>query len=202
MPVLEAIVDAVFPARCPLCSRFASGAAGLCAPCRSALGAGRAAGDVLALSGYLGDLDAAVRALKFGGRRELARPLGRMLAEGARVAGWTAGVVVPVPLHQARLAERGFNQAALIAAAAARDLRVPLRDLLERTRDTRHQPGSSRAERAANVQGAFRCRARLSGEEVLLVDDVYTTGATARECAAALRAAGAGRVRVAVIARA
>jgi ComF family protein len=138
--------------------------------------------------------------MKYGGRPGLAEALGRRMADEAatRLGGATFDLVVPVPLSRARLRERGFNQAALLAAAIAARAGVPL-DVrsLRRTRATPPQSGSA-AARAANVRGAFALRrpARIPDRRILLVDDVFTTGATARECARTLLAAGAGNVGV------
>jgi ComF family protein len=121
----------------------------------------------------------------------------------ARGAGVAGDVVVPVPLHPARLAERGYNQAALLGAAAAAELGVPLLARgLARTRDTPQQARLDRAARRANVAGAFRARARLRGKRVVLVDDVATTGSTLAACTRALLDAGAASVTALVVARA
>lgn len=102
---------------------------------------------------------------------------------------------VPVPLHPARRRSRGFNQAALLAAALAGHRGRPALDALVRDRATRAQVGSSRAERAANVRGAFRAVLRFAPHEtVALIDDVATSGATLAAAAEALTAGGAGRV--------
>lgn len=113
-------------------------------------------------------------------------------------------VVIPVPLHPARLAARGYNQAALLGAAVAGELAVPLvARALSRTRATPPQARLDRAARLGNVAGAFRVRmpARVRGRRVLLIDDVSTTGATLAACAAALREAGAAEVTALVVAR-
>jgi ComF family protein len=151
----------------------------------------------------------AIHALKFGGRPVLATPLGRLLAEaGARAlpappADWADGLV-PVPLHPARLAERGFNQAELLAAPCAARWRVPvLSRALVRRRPTLPQTDLDPAARRANVRDAFRVPrpAAVEGRRVLLVDDVLTTGATVGAAARALRAAGAAAVGVLTLAR-
>jgi ComF family protein len=112
-------------------------------------------------------------------------------------------IACPVPLHRHRLAERGFNQAALLARALARDLGIAFdARLLTRERDTPRQASLDRRARLANVDGAFRWRSpsRLHGRCVVLVDDVVTTGATLRACARALLAAGATAVQPVAIA--
>ena len=103
--------------------------------------------------------------------------------------------VLPVPLHERRLRERGFNQASMLAKTAADSLGAAFRDTwLERIVRTKPQTGAS--DRAGNVASAFQARlpASAKGRPILLVDDVWTTGATMRECAKALRAAGAGPI--------
>ncbi len=104
--------------------------------------------------------------------------------------------VVAVPLHTRRLRERGYNQAGLLAQGLAHYLHLPyLQSGLVRGRETRSQVGLNGSERLMNVQGAFEWRAaHLNKQNLILVDDVLTTGATLAECAAALKAGGAGRV--------
>src|SRR5205823_1833243 len=112
--------------------------------------------------------------------------------------------LVPVPLDAARVRERGYNQAALLAAPVAAALDVPLAPTwLRRTRPTRPQVGLSARERRVNVRGAFTCPepAAVAGQRVLVVDDVMTTGATLEACAEALVAAGAAGVWGLIVAR-
>jgi ComF family protein len=112
-------------------------------------------------------------------------------------------VLVPVPLSRDRERERGFNQAALLAERLARGLGAPFRvRWLARTRATAPQTELDAAARRANVRGAFVASTAAAGADVVLVDDVLTTGATASECARALRAAGARAVGVLTVARA
>jgi ComF family protein len=128
-----------------------------------------------------------------------------VLTDGGSAGVLTAGaVLVPVPLHPRRRRERGFNQADLLAAELSRraDLRVAGAALVRRI-DTPSQTGLSAAARRANVAGAFavRRRAQVAGRVVVLVDDVLTTGATARACARVLVQAGATEVRLLTAAR-
>ena len=117
-------------------------------------------------------------------------------------------LVVPVPLHPERRSSRGFNQAELIAKVAVRELRDPRLHLapkvLVRTRATESQTGYTREQRRTNLHGAFKVpdKARVKGRNILLVDDVLTTGATADECSRVLLRAGAEQVLVATVARA
>ena len=151
---------------------------------------------------YGGPLADAIHALKYAGRPAVARPLGAWLA--ARVALPPGAAVVALPLARRRRIGRGYDQAALLAGHLARAAGRPhLRGALRRARETPPQVGRSRAERARNVAGAFLSGPRaVAGLDLVLVDDVVTTGATADAAAAALRAAGARSVTVVALARA
>ncbi len=109
-------------------------------------------------------------------------------------------LIVPVPMHDKRLRERGRNHASVIAHALGRLCGLPCEEALRRTRNTAQQARLDGAQRRKNLTGAFQSRSRLDGKSVLLVDDVATTGATLLECAAALREAGATRVLAATLA--
>jgi competence protein ComFC len=140
-----------------------------------------------------------VHALKYRGYTpvvgRLAVPL---LAEA--VVGGRFDAVVPVPLHRSRLRRRGFNQAALLARGLARRINSPVSDTLQVVRSTRDQVDLSAAERRENVAGAFSARSRARGR-LLVVDDVFTTGATTTACAAALLRAGAAEVHAVTLCR-
>jgi len=159
---------------------------------------------------YEGPLRHAIHCLKYGHVALLGEPLGaffanQLVAEGLlrRDAVDTVDVVVPVPIHKERLRKRGFNQAALLAGPVAEQLGVPfLPDAAVRARRTPPQVGLSPDARRTNLVGAFVVpdAAPVSGQRVLLVDDVFTTGATVSACARALKKAGAVRVDVATLA--
>jgi ComF family protein len=147
-----------------------------------------------------------VHQLKYAGRRRAAARLAEALLEdpAARALLATSDVLVPVPLHPRRLRERGFNQSALLAEEIARRTgRTVCPDALVRRVDTVPQAGLSASARRRNVKNAFavRRRASVAGKTVALVDDVVTTGATARACARSLAEAGAGEVRLLTVAR-
>jgi len=164
-----------------------------------------------AVAAYRDGMRAAIHALKYRGRTAVAAPLAALLADrGGRLLGDAVGLppaldaLVPVPLHPARLAERGFNQAALLAAPCAAAWGRPLLTrALVRVRPTRPQTDLDADARRENVAGAFAVRrpAEVAGRHLLLVDDVLTTGATVRAAARALRDAGAASVGVLVLAR-
>lgn len=150
-----------------------------------------------------------VHALKFRGWWSLSEPLAERMAELPFPLETSEEVrlVVPVPLSPVRFRERGYNQAEHLARAVAARRGWSCRaDLLLRTRSTERQATLHPAERRANVTGAFRAgpesAGELRGEHVLLVDDVWTTGATALACGAALIAAGARAFSVLTLARA
>lgn len=162
---------------------------------------------VVRLGPYDGLLREVVLRLKNLQGDGLAEAIGELWARQMeqQLSALGATVVVPVPLHWWRRWRRGYNQSEALAHAVAAVLRVPCRTLLRRIRPTppqHHQ--TSLTARRDNVKGAFALRRRgsLAGETVLLVDDVMTTGSTVHEAARPLRAAGANRVIVAVLARA
>jgi ComF family protein len=149
---------------------------------------------------------ALVHALKYGDRLDLAPMMGRWLSHAGRELLDEADALVPVPLHWRRRWARRFNQSAMLAAAVSAASGVPIAaGALKRVKFTAQQVGLSRAERATNVQGAFRVppegKPEVAGRRLLLVDDVLTSGATAEGCAKALLRAGARNVDVLVFAR-
>jgi ComF family protein len=149
-----------------------------------------------------------ILAFKHADRTDSAPLFGRWLARAGRELLADAELITPVPLHRWRLLRRGYNQAAVLAAALARESGLPLApDLVQRRRATRSQQGLSAQGRLVNITPAsFRPhpwhRRRLAGRKVVLVDDVMTTGATVTACCRVLLAAGAERVDVLTLARA
>lgn len=220
--VTSTALDIAFPAACAGCGR--EGRA-LCDECARALDArlDLPAGTPIGLpadlpapllqlewcAGFAGPVRAALHELKYAGERRHARILGEAVARRWRRAGQGATVIVPVPVHAERERKRGYDQAALIAEAAAGTLGLPFVGALERSRATVAQFELGREDRSANVQGAFRLRKdsegslrrAVAGQWVLLVDDVVTTGSTLAACGAALEEAGARAVSAITVAR-
>jgi ComF family protein len=199
MPIISSALD-LLGGDCALClDRAADGL--ICDACAQTLPRAASLEGVIACYEYRFPVDRLVQRFKFAGDLAIGRWLSLQLVRSVPVPHRPA-LIVPMPLTARRLRERGFNQAAEIARVASRALRVPcaLR-VLDRTRDAPPQSKLGRRARLANLRGAFRCRRRLDGRHVALVDDVITTGATAHAAAQALRRAGASRVDVWVLAR-
>ena len=142
-----------------------------------------------------------VHGLKYRDRTDLAPMMAAWMLLASDGYGHACDVVVPVPLHARRLLLRRFNQSAELARALARVAGKPLlASALQRIKPTRRQVGLSARRRAANVRGAFRVNKRclddVRGKHILLIDDVYTTGATVSSAARALKRAGAAEVTV------
>lgn len=207
------LLDLVFPQTCVGCGRVGQV---LCAACTASLypqppvlvEAGSAIAPLLALCAlgdFTGTLQTAIHAFKFSSVSSLGPPLGQLMAVLIEQAQWPSGMIVPVPLHDTRLRQRGFNQSALLATEMANSLGWPLADgLLIRQRQTRSQVGLDYQQRQQNVEDAFAIPdpAIIQNQHIILVDDVYTTGATMRACAATLVQSGSAAVRGVAAARA
>lgn len=154
---------------------------------------------------FSGAMRTLVHQFKYADRHDARTLFGRWLAEAGRELLPGLDVIVPVPLSRLRLLLRHFNQAAVLASELSRHTGVPMEPMvLKRTRWTRSQVGMTRDQRRRNIAGAFGVshdrRARIADRNVLLVDDVITTGATADACARTLKRAGAARVDVLALA--
>ncbi|AIE86736.1 ComF family protein [Fimbriimonas ginsengisoli] len=191
--------DLLYPRKCPLCGLFAESSP--CPACRDefiesdprmAAGKEGAALDYrLTLFRYEGRAGQAVRALKYGRSTSLAAAMSREIQAVIEEFGLDVDAIVPVPIHWSRRCSRGFNQSELLCERLTAQP-----EILARVRRTRPQAGLSREERERNLLNAFRVRGDLSGQRIMLVDDVLTSGQTARECAKVLRLAGAAEVGI------
>lgn len=221
------LLDILLPAHCVLCG-LAGESSGLCQPCQEDLPTLLHGCRQCALPGvtaapwlcgrclcqapcwdlavaaltYEYPVDHLVRKFKFQRRRDCGQVLAEQLAQAVLAsANPVPDLLIPVPLHYRRLFSRGFNQAEFIARHVGRRLGCRVHpSLLQRIRPTAAQSGLPGRQRRSNVRGAFRCKP-LDGLHVALVDDVLTTGTTAGECAATIKAAGAAMVSVWVTAR-
>lgn len=217
--VADRALDLALPAACAGCHREGSA---LCSECIPSLDARLTAqagvpiglpADIPApllqlewCAPFTGVTRRALHALKYDGERRLAAPLGAAIARRWARAGIAGDAFVPVPASPDRVRERGYDQAALLAAEAGRRLRLPTIPALERTRATTAQFDLDRAARSTNLGGAFRVvastpRVPVAGRWLVLVDDVVTTGATLAACAATLLDAGALAVSAIAVAR-
>ncbi len=223
---MKALVDLFFPPRCVGCERRGSW---LCASCRAALPAippprcrfcaaptggvsvcsvcwrdPPAFASIVAEFRFDGVVREAIHQLKYRRAQHLARPLVTAVLDVAPVMP-SIDVVVPIPLHSARLRSRGFNQAGLLAKEVAKRLDRPVVETaLMRVKETDSQTSLPAAQRWANVRDAFQVTAgeSLAGQRVLLVDDVTTTTSTLRAASRALKRGGVSEVHAFVVARA
>lgn len=205
----------VYPPRCllcralltsgegmPLCSRCQcrfSPAGLLCPCCEQRISAEKCSckpepllNGLYAVSWYQGEWRKMLHQLKYEGGRRLSRPLGGWLGQLlVREARWPLDLVVPLPLHRLRERDRGYNQSKLLARYVAREMGLPMVPLLKKARATPAQTGLSRPQRRANMAGAFSVSSRrFIPARVLLIDDIYSTGATVKEAARVLYNSG------------
>lgn len=185
--------------RAPFRNAFPLDQEGRCALCRRGA---RGFDAAYSFGFYEGPLRELIHLFKYGRVETLAKPLGRYLAL-ALDRDEQFDAIVPMPLHWRKRWQRGFNQADLLARELGRRTHTPVKHVLRRVRFTPAQAGLTSAQRRRNVSGAFQPKRgrTLEGENVLLVDDVMTTGATAAACARALKMAGARKVVLLTLAR-
>lgn len=227
--ILERLLDLLFPPHCIRCNIsgqiLCSACYGsirlltppVCVHCYSPLVSGKAcqkcAYRTLQFNGlrivgtYQEPLRSYIHEFKYKGQTRLAQPLGTLLAQAYKHAGLVADMIIPVPLHPERQQQRGYNQAQLLAEVCSATLGIPLQaSLLTRVHATMAQIHLPRSERQQNVAGAFLLNPKsetkvLSKSNILLIDDICTTGATLEACAKPLFAAGADTVWGLVLAR-
>ena len=196
---IELVTEIVFPPTCAGCNCSGSWFCALCVERLVELDRSRAIPgappiELQARYAYVEPLRRAIHLLKYERQRARAAWFAQQLAPLVQVVGLAEAVLEPVPLSARRERERGFNQSREIARHVADLTGIPLGKHLRRVRDTRPQVELNGLERIINVRGAFEADAACAGRQVILIDDVITTGATMRECAAAGYAAGAADV--------
>ncbi len=198
--IASSFLDLVFPPRCAGCDRVdfrwcpRCQSELLCIPFelykRELIGM-----PIVSTGLHSGKLQAAVQALKYEKVMLLMNPLSDRLYNGYKQLHWQPDLIVPIPMHKNRLQQRGYNQAELLATALAEKVGVPCNtQLMTRHRDTPSQVGLTRRQRITNVKGAFQVNTAIPHQSILLIDDVFTTGATIAMCGQALMKAGARQV--------
>ncbi len=226
---IKKMLDYIYPPRCPVCDKISSsGICGPCrkkiVPVRDeyCMKCGKPLTDVRdeycpdcrrkkhsfdagrSLFSYQGGIRSSLYRLKYSNKREYADVYGKEMAErlGRWIRQMNVALIVPVPLHPSRKRERGYNQAALLARELGRCTGIPVEEsLLIRTRKTAPLKLMTGQERRRNLHGAFKVQKAIApGTNILLVDDIYTTGSTVDAAAACLKSAGRCRVFVATVA--
>ncbi len=211
-------LDLLYPRKCPFCARLLpeEEPGDICPACRRDLpwtrGGGKTKGSFFSLCvsplTYAGKAREALLRFKFRGRRAYARCFGRLMADCVREnVPWELHTVSYVPLHWLRFRKRGYSQSRLLAGAVAAELGLPCVPLLRKTRAVRPLSGMGAGDRRRTaVSGAFAFRpseeGAAAGKNVLLTDDVVTSGATLSECSRVLLTAGAERVVCVTLCRA
>lgn len=190
----------IAPPICPKCGKPVLVQGEVCPDCEHVYHPYRQAMSILEYRRAVPEL---VHRFKYQGERILSKPMIEWMSNGVKMNGWDFDIIVPVPLHLRREKKRGFNQAALLAEGIGRNLgKQVLRHNLIRVIDTHTQANLDKSARMANLQGAFKILvpSQFKDRDVLLVDDVYTTGATVDECSRVILGAGARNVFVLTLA--
>jgi ComF family protein len=207
--VLTSVLDALAPPACLACDAACTESHPFCVVCGAPTRPSErlfVEGSRVAVVGpYCPPLSTAIVRFKYQGRAELSRPLSTLLVPAVTALALPEDVaMVPVPMHPRRLAQRGYNQAALLARELSRAVGCQYRPrLLRRTRQAERQVGKTRVERLDNMCGAFELSSReRAPARAVLIDDVITTGATVRACAQALEAGGVEMTAIVALAHA
>jgi ComF family protein len=194
------LLDLLFPRCCAGCGRVDDG---WCLRCQQKLDAvpieNLHHGDsveIIATGIHKNKLQQAVHALKYENLPELCHPLGQRLIARLKDVDWEIDIIVPIPMHPTRLKSRGYNQAQLLAEVVSAELSIPhLPTAVERIKETISQVGLNEEERLKNVANTFSANVDIIADKnILLVDDVCTTGATITACTDAAMAAGANKI--------
>ncbi len=224
---LRSLFDYIIPNACPVCNKDFFGRAPLCSSCENVIKPSSLAShcpvcglrlyserqrclsclkNPSSIDGlhfyceYKGTIKTLIQTMKFHSLKHLAVYIGGLMAE---IEIPPVDAVVPIPLSKERLIERGFNQSYIMAKVISRKKEIPLKHLLLRLRNTPAQSSLKRKDRLKNIKGAFKLNGNPSSipQNILVVDDVYTTGATVNEAALTLKSAGARVVYALVFAR-
>lgn len=210
--IIQAVLDFIFPPRCPACHDYVERLGAWCPACMKAASQPHAIllpasshaliHSAWALGPYRGVLRILIHALKYKKKRSALPCITSFLRESSFVLPEHIDFAVPVPLHAARRRQRGFNQVELIFEDWLREEGLTMKRALVRTQETAPLYDMTRQERQRSLKGAFALAADadVRGKSLLLLDDILTTGATLSSCAAVLRQGGAERVEVLVLA--
>ena len=212
MELVEKILDLFFPRRCIFCHRLMREEGTVCSDCAASLPeTGTEAVQRLKEIDrccsplyYEGDVRSSLLRYKFGGQKMYAKVYGEFLSRSIDENGFFCDSITWAPLSRQRLRKRGYDQARLLAEELARKKGIPCIQLLRKTRNNRAQSSTESAEeRRKNVHGVYEAMpgAPIAGRDILLVDDIVTTGSTLSECARVLKAAGAASVSAVTVAR-
>lgn len=195
----ERLLCLLFPSRCLLCGRLVSPGESLCTACENTLPeqplkrsftVGGREFTVLSALPYRGEFRETLHRYKFKNEYGLSKQIGRLMASIV-TDGRNFDAVAWSPMSKKKKKLRGYDQSELLAKTVAKQLGIPCLPLLEKIRETDTQHELSRADRAENIRKAYRASAAAGGKNIILIDDIVTTGATLCECAAELYSAGA-----------
>ncbi|MCM1529642.1 MAG: ComF family protein [Alistipes sp.] len=203
--LLRFAADLIYPVRCPVCGEFISREEGFCGGCRSRLTVWKDsfsladADDFFAAYEYNNEIKPAVVLMKQGVCGNAPYAFGKALGELIRpvIPMIKPDMIIPVPMHKSDRRRRGCNQAELVAKELGRELDIPVRsDIVVKTRKTAEQKDLNRQEREINLRDAFTVIDGdiIRGRNIILLDDVCTTGSTLREVSRVLKISGAGRI--------
>ena len=202
---LEKLLHLVFPSRCIYCGRLSEERVhGFCHECYNSLSIYlRKIGFTWYVFEYDKKISRILKKAKYGGKPEAVKTISKLIGNLLADEGLSVDLVIPVPMYQKDLGERGYNQSGIAARRIAKSLGVSCKEkALKKTSKTRRQADLSRKARGQNLFGAFTADAGLVRDKrILIVDDIITTGSTLEECKGTLMAAGALSVEAAVIAR-
>ncbi len=203
---INSFLNLIFPLRCEVCKKASEAA--LCPECFGQIKFMKPHLGIYSVSVYEGVLRTAIHRFKFKKRKKLADPLGvlmvKYISQSPTFNVKEVDLIIPVPLHRRRMRQRGFNQSSLLAGVLSKYFGIAVVEALERMKNTKPQFDLPKTERFKNITGAFKVTnsKAIYKKRILLLDDIYTTGATIAECSKALKIAGAKRVEVLTLSRA